>query len=176
MVAIADRIAAQAAEFDALIQVWKALKALPPIVDDNYEEYRVRYEGAVHAFIRRLIDNGRIALTFSEFAQANKARCVSHIGFNHELKAWSASDWMTALCGEVGEAANVVKKMNRVRDGMGHRNKEAPGHLQAMLKAELGDVGCYLDLVCQALGTTMEECIREAFNNKSKEIGCPIIV
>lgn len=115
-------------------------------------------------------------LTFSEFAQANKARCISKAGFGHELELWSASDWMVALCGEVGEAANVVKKMNRVRDGMGHLNKQASEHLQAMLKAELGDVGCYLDLVCQALGTTMEECIREAFNNKSKEIGSPIIV
>jgi NTP pyrophosphatase (non-canonical NTP hydrolase) len=176
MVAIADRTAAQAAEFDALVQVWKALKALPPIVDDSYPEYRVKYEGAIQAFIRRLIDNGRIALTFSEFAQANKARCVSRQGFGHELELWSASDWMVALCGEVGEAANLVKKMNRIRDGIGHLNKEEPQRLRAMLKAELGDVGVYLDLVCQAHGTTMEECMREAFNNKSKEIGSPIIV
>jgi len=176
MVAIADRTAAQSAEFGALLQVWNAFKAMPPIVDDSYPEYRVKYEGAIQAFIRRLIDNGRIALTFSEFAQANKARCESSIGMGHRLNAWTVSEWMVATVGELGEAANIIKKMNRVRDGMGHLNKEAPDKLPLKLRLELGDTGIYLDLLCQSCGWTMEECMREAFNNKSKEIGSPIIV
>lgn len=176
MTAIVDRTAAQKAEFDGLVELYMALKALPPIVADEYPEWRSRYESKMYAFIRRLIDNGRVALTFSEFAQANKARCESSIGFNHKISVWSASDWMTALTGEVGEAANIIKKINRVRDGMGHLNKESPDKLPPKLKLELGDVGVYLDLLCQASGWTLEECVREAFNSKSREIGSPIIV
>jgi hypothetical protein len=57
-----------------------------------------------------------MAMTFGEFSEANRARCESPQGFNHPLAGWSTSDWMTAMVGEVGEAANVVKKLNRVRD------------------------------------------------------------
>jgi len=55
-------------------------------------------------------------LTFAELAMKNKARCESATGFNHQISDWSLSDWMTALAGEVGEAANIIKKLNRHRD------------------------------------------------------------
>ncbi len=57
-------------------------------------------------------------LTFARFAAVNRHRSESPKGFNSPLGAWSLSDWMTATLGELGEAANVVKKLNRHRDGM----------------------------------------------------------
>lgn len=112
-------------------------------------------------------------MTFGEFSQANRARCESPQGFAHPLGGWSTSDWMTALVGEVGEAANVVKKLNRYRDGV-PGNKLSEPELRDQLRKELGDVFVYLDLMAQALGFTIADAAVEVFNAKSADIGCPI--
>jgi len=52
------------------------------------------------------------------FSERNRRRCESEKGFNHTLDSWSLSDWMVATVGELGEEANIVKKLNRVRDGI----------------------------------------------------------
>lgn len=57
-------------------------------------------------------------LTMSGFSTVNRMRCESPTGFNHTLASWSLSDWLTATMGELGEAANIAKKLNRVRDGI----------------------------------------------------------
>jgi NTP pyrophosphatase (non-canonical NTP hydrolase) len=114
-------------------------------------------------------------LTFAKFAEANRARCESPSGFNHHLGVWSDSDWITAIAGEVGEAANVVKKLNRVRDGI-RGNKESETELRAKLMKELGDVFVYLDLFCQKLGTTTADVAVNVFNSKSAEIGYPVVL
>ncbi len=109
-------------------------------------------------------------LTFAEFSKANRARCEATNGFNHALSSWSTSDWMTALVGEVGEAANVVKKLNRLRDGV--PGNTTSGHaLRDQLRRELGDVFVYLDLLCQSLGFQLEFAAVDVFNTKSVQIG-----
>ena len=55
------------------------------------------------------------SMTFQNFSALNNARCRD--GFKQDLASWSASDWMVATMGELGEAANVLKKLNRERDG-----------------------------------------------------------
>ena len=114
-------------------------------------------------------------MTFGQFSQANRQRCESEHGFNHPLSGWSTSDWMTAMVGEVGEAANVVKKLNRVRDGV-PGNKVSADELRDQLRKELGDVFVYLDLMCQSLGFSIADAAAEVFNAKSKEIGYPILL
>lgn len=113
-----------------------------------------------------------MAMTFGQFSEANRERCESPQGFNHPLHGWSSSDWMTALVGEVGEAANVVKKLNRVRDGV-PGNKLSALELRDQLRKELGDVYVYLDLMCQSLGFSIADAAAEVFNAKSTEIGYP---
>lgn len=113
-----------------------------------------------------------MAMTFGQFSEANRARCESPQGFNHPLTGWSTSDWMTALVGEVGEAANVVKKLNRVRDGV-PGNKLSADELRDQLRKELGDVYVYLDLMSQSLGFSIADAAAEVFNSKSDEIGYP---
>lgn len=66
-----------------------------------------------------------MSLTFECFSAVNRKRCESPDGFNHALDSWSLSDWFLAVLGEFGEAANVGKKLNRVRDGI-PGNKESP--------------------------------------------------
>jgi NTP pyrophosphatase (non-canonical NTP hydrolase) len=79
---------------------------------------------------------------------------------------------MTALTGELGEAANVIKKLNRIRSGI-NINKETQEELQQQLKSELGDTFIYLDLLCQSLGYSIGEASIEAFNTKSIQLGFP---
>lgn len=112
-------------------------------------------------------------LTFDEMAKANKLRCESPAGFNHPIGSWSLSDWAVALCGEVGEAANVVKKLNRVRDGV-PGNKVGKAQLRAQLKSEIGDAFIYMDLLCQSQGFTLEDAVRESFNARSALMGFPL--
>ena len=104
------------------------------------------------------------------FSAENRRRCEAPDGFNHPLPSWSLSDWMTALTGEVGEAANVVKKLNRVRDGI-PGNKLTPTELRAKLADELADSFIYLDLLAQAADIDLPEAIFRVFDRKSAEIG-----
>ena len=107
------------------------------------------------------------------FSRKNRERCESPQGFNHKLTDWSLSDWLTATVGELGEAANVVKKLNRVRDGV-PGNKESEAQLRARLLQELADTFIYLDLLLQRVGAEPARVVRDVFNAKSDEVGCRI--
>lgn len=111
-----------------------------------------------------------LSLTFSEFSLINLERCQSDKGFNHKLSSWSLSDWFLAFVGEVGEAANIGKKLNRVRDGI-PGNKETPEDLELALRRELADAFIYLDLLCQSQGFKVGDIIMEVFDAKSEQIG-----
>jgi len=90
----------------------------------------------------------------------------------HAGKPWSASDWMTALVGEVGEAANVIKKLNRIRDGLpGNKAGVTEETLRADLAKELADVQIYLDLLATAVGVDLAEATRSKFNETSERLG-----
>ena len=104
------------------------------------------------------------------FSIRNRTRCEAPNGFNHRLDSWSGSDWMVAIVGEIGEAANILKKLNRVRDGI-PGNKEAFEQLQRKLALELADAYVYLDLFCQSRGIDLEAVVNEVFEAKSAEIG-----
>jgi NTP pyrophosphatase (non-canonical NTP hydrolase) len=107
---------------------------------------------------------------FREFSTLNHRRCESPNGFNHALDSWSLSDWMTAVVGELGEAANIAKKLNRVRDGI-PGNRETPDELRAALADELADAFIYLDLLVQSQGFDLEEAVLHKFQMTSAKIG-----
>jgi NTP pyrophosphatase (non-canonical NTP hydrolase) len=113
-----------------------------------------------------------MSMTFAEFSAANRRRCEHPQGFNHPLSDWSASDWFVAIMGELGEAANIVKKLNRVRDGIPGNDEDA-ATLKAKLRKELGDIYVYLDLAAQALGEDIGSAAVEVFDAKSEKIGYP---
>ena len=109
-------------------------------------------------------------MNIKDFSARNLARCVSPDGFNHPLDQWSLSDWMTAVVGELGEAANVLKKLNRVRDGI-PGNAETPEDLRKMFADELADAYIYLDLLSQAAGVDLPAAINAKFAKTSAKIG-----
>lgn len=105
-----------------------------------------------------------------KFSERNRKRCEATSGFNHPLKSWSASDWAIAMLGEFGEAANVIKKLNRVRDGI-PGNKENPEELKLKLIHELADGYIYLDLLCQYFDVDLEDAVNHVFAAKSALLG-----
>lgn len=109
-------------------------------------------------------------MEFSLFSKINRTRCESPQGFNHALHSWSLSDWMTATLGELGEAANVAKKLNRVRDGI-PGNRETPDELRQMLSDEIADAFIYLDLLAQSEGIDLQSAVLAKFDTTSRKIG-----
>jgi NTP pyrophosphatase (non-canonical NTP hydrolase) len=109
-------------------------------------------------------------VNLDDFATENRRRCEAPDGFNHPLHSWSLSDWMTATLGELGEAANVAKKLNRVRDGI-PGNDKSEAELRAMLADEIADAFIYLDLMAQREGINLAEAVRRKFDVTSRKIG-----
>lgn len=104
------------------------------------------------------------------FSQRNRLRCESKNGFGHKLSDWTLSEWMVALTGEVGEAANVIKKLNRIRDSI-PGNRESEAELRQALQDEIADAAIYLDLLAQAAGFDLETAVERKFEMTSKKIG-----
>jgi NTP pyrophosphatase (non-canonical NTP hydrolase) len=70
------------------------------------------------------------------------------------------------LAGEVGEACNIVKKIERERLGW-------PGSRATIhdLGKELGDVVISIDLLASAAGINLAEYVTRSFNDKSAQMG-----
>lgn len=108
-----------------------------------------------------------------QFSGMNRFRCEAADGFNHPLNGWSLSDWMTATMGELGEAANIAKKLNRVRDGI-PGNSETEDELRQKLRDEIADTLTYLDLMAQSEGIDLMDAALDKFARVSRKIGyCP---
>jgi NTP pyrophosphatase (non-canonical NTP hydrolase) len=110
-----------------------------------------------------------MSLTFDNLRKMNVARCEKW--HNGPLSSWSLSDWATAAAGELGEACNIIKKLNRVRDGLGGNKGLTEEDLRKMLAKELADTQVYLDLLAAAAGINLGEATREKFNAVSEEKG-----
>jgi NTP pyrophosphatase (non-canonical NTP hydrolase) len=106
------------------------------------------------------------------FSRVNLERCTSPTGFNH-AGGWTLSDWMVALLGEIGEAANVLKKLNRFSLGI-NGNDQEKAELETQFSSELADAFIYLDLLVQHAGINLPEAVRSVWNAKSRKIGYPV--
>ena len=113
------------------------------------------------------------SLTFEKLREVNLRRCLTD--FKHPLESWSPLEWVGAVCGEAGEAANIAKKMIRLRDGVaGNKGEDLdPTLLRKKLLKEIADTVIYADLVASSQDMTLEEVLIEVFNAKSEEIGSP---
>jgi NTP pyrophosphatase (non-canonical NTP hydrolase) len=110
-------------------------------------------------------------LSFEALRDVNVRRCVN--GFGHTLESWSVAEWMCATAGELGEAANIAKKMLRHRDNVaGNKDEDRDlAALRAKLARELADTVIYLDLCAASQGIDLGVTVRETFNRKSEELG-----
>jgi len=109
-------------------------------------------------------------LTFKTLRAANMSRCARW--HPRGLSEWSLSDWGVATAGEMGEALNVVKKLNRERDEIAG-NDLSENELRQQLADELADVAIYLDIMAASEGIDLGRAIADKFNRTSKKVGFP---
>jgi NTP pyrophosphatase (non-canonical NTP hydrolase) len=79
---------------------------------------------------------------------------------------WSPAQWLQAVVGELGEFANLQKKVER-----GDLSAE---EAKPMLAKELADVATYLDILAFRLGVDLGEAVRLKFNEVSKRVGSSV--
>lgn len=106
-------------------------------------------------------------LSFDRLRAANVKRCEEVF---HPVKAWSPTDWATALAGEVGEACNEIKKLRRL-DGADAvldtlQEREA---IRVRVGRELADVIAYADLLAARMGIDLGAAVIAKFNEVSKK-------
>lgn len=76
---------------------------------------------------------------------------------------WSLSDWLVAIMGELGEAANVIKKVNRGDFTMA---QAAPA-----LAKEFADVQIYLDIIAGKCAFDLGQITVDKWNEVSARLG-----
>ncbi len=101
-----------------------------------------------------------VSLSFDGLREANVMRCITAF---HAIDDWSPTDWMTAVAGEVGEAANLIKKLRRGED-----------ILAEDVGKELADVVIYLDLLAARMHLDLGECVKDKFNKVSDRVGSTV--
>lgn len=118
-------------------------------------------------------------LTFAELRRANLRRlptfrdakgriCHPPIDGQPPGYDWSLSQWSNATCGEMGEAANLIKKIER-----GDVDLNDPG-IRDMLGDELCDILTYLDLLAHRAGIDLAAATRRKWNAVSVRVGSPV--
>ena len=109
-------------------------------------------------------------LRFRDLRDTNLARCARW--HPNGLGEWSLSDWAVATSGELGEALNVLKKLNRERDGL-TGNAQTYDELVQAFADELADTLIYLDLLAAAAGVDLERAVISKFNRVSERNNFP---
>jgi NTP pyrophosphatase (non-canonical NTP hydrolase) len=105
------------------------------------------------------------------FRFTNQQRCRDVF---FDPQDWSLSDWGVALAGEVGEACNIIKKINR-GDFKGEFVEKAYDSLaKERLADELADAFCYLDHVAARAGIDLGEAVVRKFNEVSNKKGSSV--
>lgn len=79
---------------------------------------------------------------------------------------WALSKWSNAVLGELGEAANIIKKIER-RDFTLEEGR-------AQLAKEFADVQTYLDLLAHRAGIDLGKATIDKFNEVSRRVGSTI--
>lgn len=108
----------------------------------------------------------------AELRHVNVARCKRwHPGFPDD--DWTITDWSNAAAGEMGEAANVAKKIRRAQFGHPGANDPDAAVLKMQLADEIADTVIYLDLLAAHAGIDLARAIEHKFNAVSVREGFP---
>ena len=117
--------------------------------------------------------NSPSSIQFSVLREANVARLPMFKNSKGEPahskpdgSDWSPGEWSNAVLGELGEAANLLKKVQRGDMTM----DEARPHLAK----EFADVVTYLDLLAFQCGIDLGAALVDKWNEVSVRVGCPL--
>ena len=120
--------------------------------------------------------HGTDGLTFNTLRSANLARVVQFKNargeYSHPLTLgldnWTPADWITAVVGELGELANILKKVKRGDFALAEKRQE--------IADELADTQIYLDLLAASLSVDLGLATMEKFNRVSRRIESGVMI
>lgn len=114
-----------------------------------------------------------MSLRFEELRIANTARLPVFKNRKGEVahsepdgSDWLLSAWSNATLGELGEAANIIKKIER--------GDMTLDEARPLLAKELADVQIYLDLLAFRAGVDLGQATIDKFNEVSDRVGVAI--
>lgn len=114
-------------------------------------------------------------LTFDNLRDANCARIPTFknakgLPAHSETDGsdWCLAQWCNAVTGELGETANLIKKIERGDFTLEEARVE--------LGKELADVVTYLDILAFRAGVDLGQATIDKFNEVSKRVGSPITI
>ena len=113
------------------------------------------------------------SLTFDALRQANLTRIPLFKNGKGEPahsepdgSDWSLAEWCNAVTGELGEAANLIKKIGRGDLSLEEARLE--------LGKEFADIQTYLDILAYQAGVDLGEATIQKWNEVSKRVGCNV--
>lgn len=106
-------------------------------------------------------------LSFSTLRSANERRIMDS-RFSRCESEWTPAHWMQATVGELGELANLMKKVDR--------GDMTLDEARADIARELADTQTYLDIMAMKLGVDLGRATLEKFNEVSERIGSPVFI
>lgn len=114
-----------------------------------------------------------MSLTFDELRAGNLARLPQFKNSKGERahsepdgSDWSLGEWSNAVLGELGEAANLIKKITRGDYTLEEMREE--------LGKELADVQTYLDILAFRAGIDLGKATVQKWNEVSRRVGCDL--
>lgn len=141
--------------------------------DADFAEARSHRAPPQRDVVADIVDVAAQPLTFDDLRAANLRRLPQFKNAKGEPahsqpdgSDWSDSDWLMAVTGELGEFANLRKKVLRGDVPM------AEAHTQ--LAHELADVVTYLDILAFRMGIDLGAAVREKFNVVSARVGADV--
>lgn len=84
---------------------------------------------------------------------------------------WSRAEWLQAVVGEVGELANLLKKVKR-----GDFTAEQMPEVEQEIQKEFADIVIYLDIFAAQCGVDLDRAVREKFNEVSRRVGATVFI
>lgn len=115
----------------------------------------------IQALLNKPAENVGAGLNLKDLEKANLERQKDWRSEN-----WSLGEWMCALTGEVGEAANIVKKIFR-GDVSLNQAREALGK-------EFADILTYLSITAEKAGIDLSQVTIDKFNEVSERVGSDV--
>lgn len=88
--------------------------------------------------------------------------------FEPDGSDWSLGEWICAVTGELGELANVIKKVRRGDLSM--------AEARPAISKEIADVQIYLDILAMRCGVQLDEAVPAKFNEVSRRVGAPVFI
>jgi len=104
-------------------------------------------------------------LTFRVLRDGNRERAARDF---QTCKDWKAADWLMATTGELGELANLLKKVSRGDFVLDTVRKK--------LGKEISDIIIYLDLLAQHLDIDLGPAVMDKFNEVSRRVNSRVYI